>query len=82
MESYEDKQKRFEKSSELKKHIIEEAEKLSVSTEWKATSHRMKELMDEWKKAGYSGKDNNEQWKNFRNTGRVFLSVRTGILKS
>jgi len=38
--------------ADAKKAIVEEAEKLAVSTEWVPTAKRFKALMDLWKASG------------------------------
>ena len=58
----------------IKKELIHEAASLSNSTDWKATSAKMKELMEKWKEAGYAGKDWNDQlWKEFQLARQTFF---------
>ena len=57
--------------------IIEEAEKLKDSTDWKATSDRLIELQKEWKEIGAVPRKKSEQiWKRFRAACDAFFTAR------
>ncbi len=57
--------------------IIEEAEKLKDSTDWKATSDRFIELQKEWKEIGAVPRKKSEQiWKRFRAACDAFFTAR------
>ena len=62
---------------EKKMAIIEEAEKLKDSTDWKATSDRLIELQKEWKEIGAVPRKKSEQiWKRFRAACYAFFTAR------
>ena len=57
--------------------IIEEAESLKNSTDWKATSDRLIELQKEWKEIGAVPRKKSEQiWKRFRAACDAFFTAR------
>ena len=57
--------------------IIEEAERLKDSTDWKATSDRLIELQKEWKEIGAVPRKKSEQiWKRFRAACDAFFTAR------
>ena len=57
--------------------IIEEAESLKDSTEWKATSDRLIELQRQWKEIGAVPRKKSEQiWKRFRAACDAFFTAR------
>jgi len=51
----------------LKEKLVEKAEQLSTSTDWKKTSEELKKLQEEWKTIGPVPKDKSDDiWKKFR----------------
>jgi hypothetical protein len=68
--------------SAAKKAIIEEAEKISTSTDWVATAKRYKALMDSWKAAG-RGKpsDDAKLWNRFKTAQDAFFSAKIADLE-
>jgi hypothetical protein len=57
--------------------IIEEAESLKDSTDWKATSDRFIELQKQWKEIGAVPRKKSEQiWKRFRGACDTFFTAR------
>ena len=57
--------------------IIEEAESLKDSTDWKATSDRLIELQKQWKEIGAVPRKKSEQiWKRFRAACDTFFTAR------
>ena len=57
--------------------IIEEAESLKDSTDWKATSDRLIELQRQWKEIGAVPRKKSEQiWKRFRSACDAFFTAR------
>jgi hypothetical protein len=61
----------------LKEKIVSEAESLKESTQWKATSERLKELLDQWKKAPRLDKKSDaELWKRFSSARNFFDKKR------
>ncbi len=62
---------------EKKMAIIEEAEALSASTDWKATGDRLIELQKQWKEIGAVPRKKSEQiWKRFRAACDTFFTAR------
>ena len=62
---------------EKKMAIIEEAEALKDSTDWKATSDRFIELQKQWKEIGAVPRKKSEQiWKRFRAACDAFFTAR------
>ena len=62
---------------EKKMAIIEEAESLKDSTDWKATSDRFIELQKQWKEIGAVPRKKSEQiWKRFRAACDTFFTAR------
>jgi uncharacterized protein DUF349 len=60
-----------------KEKLISEAEALSSSTEWGATSAAYRDLMTRWKAAGPAGKDVDDSlWKRFRSAQDTFFQAR------
>ncbi|MEJ7629157.1 MAG: DUF349 domain-containing protein [Nocardioidaceae bacterium] len=60
-----------------KEQLISEAEALSASTDWGATSGAYRELMTRWKAAGPASKDVDEAlWRRFRGAQNVFFEAR------
>ena len=68
--------------SAAKKAIIEEAEKISTSTDWVATAKRYKALMDSWKAAG-RGKpsDDAKLWNRFKTAQDAFFAAKKADLE-
>ena len=66
-----------EKAMEKRKQLVEEAEKLTNSKQWKATTQRFKEIVEEWKKLPH-GPKNDEQalWKRFSSARSAFDKTR------
>ncbi len=61
----------------LKEKIVSEAETLKESTQWKATSERLKELLDQWKKAPrLDKKSDSDLWKRFSSARNFFDKKR------
>ncbi|MBO4340485.1 MAG: DUF349 domain-containing protein [Bacteroidales bacterium] len=62
---------------EKKMAIIEEAEALKTSTDWKATTDRLIELQKQWKEIGAVPRKKSEQiWKRFRAACDEFFTAR------
>lgn len=68
---------------EQRARIVETAESLVESTQWKATGEKFKELLDEWKSLphGDRGADQ-ELWKRFRNARATFDRKRNAHFKT
>lgn len=62
----EDSEKEMMHNLDLKLEIVEKAEALAQSEDWKQTTEVFKQLMDEWKAAGHTWNDKNEElWSRF-----------------
>jgi hypothetical protein len=61
-----------------KQELIAEAQKLSTSTDWGATSAAMRALMDRWKAVPRTGRDGDDDlWKQFRAAQDAFFTARS-----
>jgi Domain of Unknown Function (DUF349) len=64
----------------LKERLVAEAEELSTSTDWGATSAAYRQLMDRWKAAGRaSRKDDDALWARFRAAQDAFFAARGAV---
>ena len=62
---------------EAKERLIARAEELSSSSDWKATTAAMRDLMAEWKAAGRAGRDAEDAlWTRFRAAQDAFFARR------
>jgi hypothetical protein len=65
-------------SQERKEKLVKEAEKLSASTDWKATADRFKQLMTDWKAAGRAPREVDDTlWAAFKAAQDVFFQARS-----
>lgn len=61
-----------------KERLIEQAEQLSSSTDWKGTADRYRQLMADWKSAGRAPREvEDELWGRFKGAQDVFFTART-----
>jgi hypothetical protein len=68
---------RRDSAKAVKEKLVVEAEELSASTEWGATSRAYRDLMARWKAAGSAQRDDDEAlWKRFRVAQDVFFAAR------
>ncbi|MFM1985925.1 MAG: hypothetical protein RIS18_142, partial [Actinomycetota bacterium] len=66
-----------EKAMEKRKQLVEEAEKLTSSKQWKATTQRFKEIVEEWKKLPHGVKSEEQAlWKRFSSARSSFDKTR------
>jgi len=66
-----------EKAMEKRKQLVEEAEKLISSKQWKVTTQRFKEIVEEWKKLPHGTKsDEQALWKRFSTARSAFDKTR------
>ena len=57
-----------------KEELIEQARKLSNSTEWNATTKAMADLMEQWKAVGSAGKEMDDKlWESFSKARQIFF---------
>ncbi len=70
-------QKQFETAIQAKQKIIERANELKESQEWKATGEQLIQLQKEWKKCGFAGqKQDQKLWSAFRGACDAFFNAR------
>jgi hypothetical protein len=63
---------------QAKEKLIERAEQLGQSSDWKETAAAMRDLMTEWKAAGRAGRDVEDQlWARFRAAQDAFFARRS-----
>jgi uncharacterized protein DUF349 len=63
---------------QAKEKLIERAEELGQSSDWKETAAAMRDLMTEWKAAGRAGRDVEDQlWARFRAAQDAFFARRS-----
>jgi hypothetical protein len=69
-----------EESRRRKERLVSEAQALSDSRDWGATSARYRELMREWKAAGRAQREHEEDlWSRFRGAQDVFFQARSKV---
>ena len=67
-----------EVSKGRKERIIEQAQELSASTDWKPTADRFKQLMTDWKTAGRAPREvEDELWGRFKAAQDTFFQARS-----
>ncbi|MFM1875912.1 MAG: hypothetical protein RL266_1649 [Bacteroidota bacterium] len=65
----------FKENKEAKEKLIERAEALKASTDWKETTDKLKKLQNDWKRIGSAGpRDENKLWSKFRGVCDEFFS--------
>lgn len=66
-----------EKNKAAKKALISEAQSLSASSDWKATSKKLHDLMERWKKVGHAGRTEDDAlWTEFNDARQTFFRRR------
>ncbi|WP_101649930.1 DUF349 domain-containing protein [Brevibacterium ihuae] len=76
-EFFSDLDKRNAEGKRIKAKLVEEAEALSHSTDWRGTAQQYRALMDRWKAAPRAGrKDDDALWARFRGAQDVFFAAR------
>lgn len=76
-EHQEDINKELLQNLDLKMELVEKAEKLAASEEWKDTTEAFHNLMEEWKKTGRTVADKNEAlWNRFITAKNVFFDKK------
>jgi hypothetical protein len=67
----------FSGAAEKKQSLINRAEAIKTSTDWKKTAEQIIALQKEWKKAGNAGPKNEQRlWKTFREACDFFFDAR------
>lgn len=73
-EHQEDVNKEMLQNLDLKMEVVEKAEQLAASDDWKSATDGFKELMEKWKAIGRTMHDKNEElWKRFTEANNVFF---------
>lgn len=63
----------FDKNKQLKEALIEKAQEVSQSTQWKEATETVKSLMDEWKQIGSAGRQTDDAlWEKFNAARQTF----------
>lgn len=75
----EDVNKEMLANLDLKLELVDKAEKLAASEDWKATTETFKQLMEDWKKIGRTTPEKNEElWNRFITAKNVFYDRKKG----
>ncbi|MEZ5017690.1 MAG: DUF349 domain-containing protein [Flavipsychrobacter sp.] len=73
----EDIEKELLQNLDLKLELVEKAEKLAASDDWKRTTEAFKQLMEEWKAVGRTMHDKNEQlWNRYITAKNAFFDKK------
>ena len=79
---YEARNDVFSEKKELKAKLIEKAEALSISTDWKNSADAIKRLQQDWKGIGHAGQHVEQKlWKSFRTKCDAFFTAREDHFK-
>ncbi|MBP3853501.1 MAG: DUF349 domain-containing protein [Erysipelotrichaceae bacterium] len=72
----------FEQAKGKKEDLIEQAEQIKDSTQWKETGDKFRSLMDQWKEVGSAGREYEETlWKAFNDARQTFYANRDEYYK-
>ena len=67
----------FKENKDKKEALIERAQTLQHSQDWKSTTEEFKKLQDEWKKIGSADpKDEQKLWQRFRSAADLFFASK------
>lgn len=73
-EHHDDVEKEMLQNLDLKMEIVDKAEALAASEDWKKATDELKDLMEQWKGVGRTMHDKNEElWKRFTEANNVFF---------
>lgn len=76
-EHSEDVEKEMLQNLDLKMELVEKAEQLAASDDWKNTTTALKELMEKWKTIGRTMHDKNEElWEKFITASNTFFEKK------
>jgi len=68
---------KFDAVAEKKQALIDRANELKDSTDWKETAHQLVQLQKQWKQLGHAGRRNEQKlWKKFRGACDAFFTAR------
>lgn len=72
---YKSLKSKHQENLKLKKDLLEKAEELKNSSEWKDAANQLKRIQSEWKKIGYVPKNESDKiWKQFREACNHFFN--------
>lgn len=73
-EHHEDVEKEMMQNLDLKMEIVDKAEALAASDDWRKATDELKALMEQWKSVGRTMHDKNEElWKRFTEANNIFF---------
>ncbi len=76
-EFYKEQKETFKANAEKKRELVEKANALKNSTDWKSTSEKLMALQKEWKTIGFVPKKQGDQlWADFRAACDAFFDAR------
>lgn len=79
----EDRQREQQRALERKQEIVNEARRLSGSTDWKATAERLRKLDQDWKSAGSCRREDNDRlWQELKGAKDAFYAKRTEFFEA
>lgn len=77
---YQELEAERDRSKAAKDKLIKEAEKLSTSRDWDATTRAYRGLVDKWKQAGRAGRSDDALWGKFKAAQDKFFAARKEVL--
>ncbi|MGC6433162.1 MAG: DUF349 domain-containing protein [Crocinitomicaceae bacterium] len=70
----------YDAVAETKQKIVDQAEALKTSTDWKATTEKLIQLQKKWKSVGSAGQKNEQRlWKTFRAACDEFFNAKSAF---
>ncbi len=73
----------YDKLAEKKQRLVDRANELKDSTDWKGTANELKKLQNQWKNIGHAGlKYEQKLWKSFRAACDHFFNAREDHFKA
>lgn len=76
LEHHSTRGERIQEAVDAKRAILEEAKTLELSTEWRKSADRLKQLQKNWRDAGFAGEDNDQLWETFSAINDTFFNRR------
>ena len=75
-ERFNERLSRIAYNKEEKEKLVEEAKKLSESTDWRNTQDAFRDLQNDWRDLGYAGKTDDDLWDAFKGYQKAFNNNR------
>lgn len=76
-EHHEDVKMEMMQNLDLKMEVVDKAEQLAGSEDWKETTQQLKDLMEKWKGIGHTMHDKNEElWQRFQAANNTFFEKK------